>query len=271
MAKEPSKQTFNDLLPSETIALDADAFDTALRSYGVKMVHYRAMLCPLGLTDPEDIRRSHDHHGGCSNGYLYKRAGEITILFTGNGNSPQQLDAGLIDGSTVRVTLPTQYDDSEKPVHVAYADRFFLTEGEALVCDWHMFSAHETGIDRTQFPASQVEHIIDSDGREYDPTLYVVRDGNIHWLTQDRPRPQQVCVVWYLYQPFWYCSRILNEIRITQSIDPITMKREIRRLPYGCLLQRENTFRNEMNDPKGDHPNTMRHAESPESGGFGPR
>ena len=52
-----------------SVSFDPDAFDDALRAQGVQYVHWRAMRCPVGLTDRYSERRVHDDHSGCSNGH----------------------------------------------------------------------------------------------------------------------------------------------------------------------------------------------------------
>jgi hypothetical protein len=53
------------------ISFDLEAFDNAIFSYGTKLVHYRAMRCPIGVTDRNDIHHSQADHDGCSNGFMY--------------------------------------------------------------------------------------------------------------------------------------------------------------------------------------------------------
>lgn len=261
--------TYNDLLPSDSIAMDPQAFDTAVITHGVKMVHYRAMRCPVGLTDPDDVRRAHEHHHNCTNGFTYRKVGTLTALLTGNSGDMRLIDPGLVDGSSIRVTVPRTYDDQpDRTVHIAYADRFYLAELDTEVPDWTVIRAHETGTDHLQYPARYIEHVIDSGGREYDPSLYSVRDGNLVWLTQDRPIAGTVMTVWYLYQPHWYCSRLINEIRVAQVMDPLQGPK-MERMLYSAILTRENQFRSAENDPQA--PQDPRKQDSPPDGGFGSR
>ena len=261
-------KVYNPKFPLETIAFDPLAFQNAIEQYGVKFTHYRAMRCPIGVGDADDIRKSHDHHHGCSNSYLYRRVGACTILLSGNSTDAKHEDAGLLDGSSIRVTLPRFYDDQpDKRIHIAYADRFYFDGAEVEVPDWQMIPAHDTGVDRLQFPALKIEHVIDSSGREYSPTLYTVRNGDLVWTGQDRPLPGTVMTVWYLYTAFYYVSRLINQVRVAQVVD-IDGPR-IERMHESCILQRENVFRSETNDPEA--PDSIRKQGGPESGSFGSR
>lgn len=262
-------QIHSQAFPDESVAMDPQAFETQVENYGVKMVHYRAMRCPVGLADPHDVRRAHDHHVGCSLGFIYRRAGTCRVLMSGNTTDFQHLDPGLIDGSKVRVTFPRFYEDKpDRRVHVSYADRLYFAEPAVEVPDWQTLRAHETGRDRLQFPAVQIEHVIDSAGREYDPALYEVRDGDLVWLTPDRPLPGTVLTCWYLYEAFYYVDRLINQVRVAQVVDLLEGPR-VERMMESALLARENVFRNsERDDLVADD---KRQQPQAESGGFGPR
>lgn len=265
----PKSQTFNDLLPADSVAMDPNAFDALARNHGVKMEHWRAMKCPVGMVDPDDIHRGHHHHH-CQNGFIYRKAGTITVLFTGNSTDPRIIDVGLIDGSSAQLTFPRFYDDDPtKQVYVSYADRLFFSQDVGFVPDWHTLKTSATGTDRLQFPAAQVHHVIDSNGREYDPSLYTIQQGNLVWNSNDRPEPGQVLTVWYVYKPFYYIARVLHEVRVTQIVDPLTGEARMERMLYSAIIQRENVFRNEENDPETK--DQARKQTAPESGGFGPR
>src|SRR5712664_2816872 len=112
----------------QTTLLNRDAFAQLVQDLGVKLVHYRALPCPVGMVDEHDPRKTHHQHSGCSNGYVFEKAGEVTCLFQGNGTTTQLLDVGVMYGSTVQVTFPPTYDESDEPVVLAVADRLALAE-----------------------------------------------------------------------------------------------------------------------------------------------
>jgi hypothetical protein len=82
VAKSPNAYEFLEL-PNTSIQLDLPAIDDFLRSHGVKLTHYRAIRCPVGLTDRDDVNASHEDHADCSNGYLYTKAGDMSCFFLG--------------------------------------------------------------------------------------------------------------------------------------------------------------------------------------------
>src|SRR5258706_7722296 len=100
---QPQATYFTPFPEGETVDFDADAFDSAIQLKGVLFEHHKAMRCPVGIVDRDDtVRRPHEHHEGCSNGFIYTRAGVFQSLLTGNGLQSQFRDQGLADSSTAQ-------------------------------------------------------------------------------------------------------------------------------------------------------------------------
>jgi hypothetical protein len=249
------------LLPKDAITLDAVAFDDLCHNVGVRMVHYRAIKCPVGMTDENDNRRTHDDHEGCSNGFIYKAIGRVTTMFTSNSADPRKLDEGFFDGSTVAVTFPRFYDsDPTKRVLVRAYDRFYLDEApDILTATWDITHRRNDGLpDRVEFPVLKADHVVDSNGVWYKQGYdFDLPNGAIVWRANHGPALGTVYTVWYEYVPFWYCQRLVHEIRVIPAPDYMdASKVSIERLSFGAVLQREYIFRNQQND-----------AQSPDNGG----
>jgi hypothetical protein len=257
-----------------TVSFDPDAFDVALRAHGVKLVHYRALQCPVGMIDRYDSRRVHEDHAGCSNGFLYRKAGTVTCLFTGNDNHRDQNDLGLLDGSTVQVTAPRTYDDSDEEVQIAVFDRLYLFEENVTVPHWQLVEAHVTGRDKLSFPVAKVTDLVDTHGKSYGVADYAVENGVVVWKG-DRPGfdaeagKGEVYSIRYLYRPFFYCARVLHQVRVAQVEDQL--QRKAIRMPQSFVLQRENVFLKEEKDDRAPDPNSQRQVVSPRRGAYGPR
>ena len=248
MAKHKPESTIGTQIPDEGISFDVDAFDNLLRSQGVTFIHWRAMRCPVGLVDEHDVRRPHEDHEGCSNGFLYTPAGEVTALFAGNSTKTTATETGLIDGSTVSVTLPRFYDDKEGlPVSVVTFDRLYLKEESILVPHWQLVTQDLSGRDKLQFLAREVQDVVDSRGKRYHPGDYHLEAGRIIWGS-NRPGvdPETgkgiVYAIRYLYRPYWYVQHLIHEVRVSQSENIYTGARQIQRMPQACVLQREYVF-----------------------------
>jgi len=269
------------------VSFDPDAFDAALRSHGVSLVHYVALRCPVGMTDLDDNRRPHEDHAGCSNGFLYSKAGCIKALMVGNQNKQDLRDIGFVDGASATSTFPRTYEDGEKDFYLAPYDRFYLNEESITVPTWQLSRCNESGTERLAFPAACVEHLVDSRGDTYkEGEDFHVHSGQVLWLP-DGKRPindletgrGSVISIRYRYRPFWYCARLLHEIRVAQIEHPILDERRLIRMPQQALLNREFLFLNESHDDqarrdprnKDSGPESPRQTPEPDDGGFGPR
>lgn len=257
-------------LPDEVVDYDQDAFDNLVRRVGVPLCHYRAIRSPIGMVDRSDLRKPNpDKTNTNSNGFIYKKAGVVTCMFTNVNNQNRILEMGEMDGSTVSVTLPRFYDsDPTAAVKAVRYDRFYLTDDTITVTDWQLFTTHETGLDRLTYPVESVEYLIDGYGQEYSQnTDFCVLDGQIKWGST-RPPPGTVCSVRYQYRPYWYVSRLVHEVRVTNKEDLLGNRTTIR-MPIMVTLQREFVFESDANNP--ENPQNSRLAKAPQEGSFGPR
>lgn len=263
----------------QAVSFDPAAFDDAIRSQGVQFVHWRSMRCPVGMVDKYDHRRPHDDHSGCSNGFIYTRAGIVTALFTGNTYENRQQDVGLMDGSTVQVTTPRFYDDSGQEVRVVPFDRFYLQEEDITVEHWELVEAHVTGKDKLKFPIVRVVDIIDARNHRYEPGDYSVQSGQLVWGAS-APGFNALLnkgVIYscrYEYSPFWYVQRIGHQVRVAQV--ETQLERTVMRMPQSLTLQREYAFEKSDNDDQADIPPdepyaALRQVKSPRDGAYGPR
>lgn len=278
MAKPtPPANSFPMLFPSEAVSFDPDAFDELIRTQGVEMIHFRAMKCPVGMVDPDDVmRRPHEHHENCSNSFVYTKAGTVTVGFLGNSSQAQFIDAGLLNGSTVQIVLPRFYDDAaDRGVKLAKFDRVYLTDESITVEDWGTFAASATGVDKLQFPVLHVHDLMDSHGNQYHEDIdFKIAKGKIVWGSR-RPGidPKTgkgvVCSARYEYRPFWYVKTLVHEVRVAQIEDPYG-NRAVQRMPQAAMLQREYFFEKEQNDPQAPNPD-QRQQKAPPDGVFGPR
>jgi hypothetical protein len=261
---------------SDAVSFDIEKFDELIRSHGVEMVHWRAMRCPVGMVDLDDIRRPHEHHENCSNGFIYTLAGTVTVGFLSNSNNPRFHDAGVLDGATVQIVIPRFYDDHpETRVELCPFDRMYLKEESITVPNWETFSAHVTGVDRLQFPVVKVTDLVDALGQRYKQDAdFEVRGGRIYWGNRQpgvdpKTNKGRVCAVRYSYRPYWYVKQLVHEVRVSRVLNEYTGDREIQQMPQSAILQREYHFEKEQNDPQA--PQSPRHGQAPPSGAFGPR
>lgn len=257
-----------------SVSFDAEAFDMALRDHGVKLVHWRAMPCPVGLIDRHDQRRVHEDHSGCSNGFIYTKAGTATGIFTGNTKKDDQSDIGVLDSSTVQVTLPRTYDECDEEVMIAPFDRFYMDEKSITVPHKQLVEAHVTGRDKLSFPVVRVYDVIDANGKSYgDDDFSIDQTGRIVWNNGPpylaAEKHGTIYSIRYTYRPYFYVERVLHEVRVAQV--EVGMERKVIRMPQSFVLQREYIFEKADKDPLAPNPNDPRQVKGPAEGIFGPR
>jgi hypothetical protein len=273
MARPYSGDRINLDLPQYDLSLDPEATDSQIISQGVRFVHYRSFGCPVGLTDPDDVlRRPHEHHQNCSNGFVYTKAGVIYAVFTGNSRQAEFREVGRYDDSTAQITVARYYDadacDPPSLVEMCQFDRLYLEEESVTVINWERFAAHPTGHDRLRFPVVSVMDMMDSRGNIYrSGTDFTVQQGQIVWNNggpgiDPTTGKGTVCTARYRYRPFYYVDRMLHELRVA-NVDGVVI-----RMPQGAVIKRETHFKNEMVDPAVESP---RQQTSPAVGLLGPR
>lgn len=274
MSKDSRPRSNDIIMANEVVRFDPAAFDMVLRSHGVVMEHFRAIRCPLGVVDKFDAR-SHGDHSNCSNGFIYKHAGDVTVFFSGNGSTAALEDMGIVDGSTTQVTLPRYYDGGSKEIAVQHYDRFFLKDVATFSVNTQLIEAHITGTDRLQYHAVEVEHVIDADGTEYSEGDYQIQGGRLVWTGSKRPQydPKTsrgtVYSIRYRYVPFWYVKNIIHEVRVARIYDHQKDQEVLVRMPHAIQLQREFMFENEERARNGKI--DERDVKAPRSGSFGAR
>lgn len=288
MAVKPTPSNNIDLqfLEGQGVSFDEEAFDSFIRSQGVELQHFRALKCPVGQIDRDDVsRRPHEDHEGCSNGFIYIEAGTVTCLYQGNTKDSRMMDLGRMDAATVQVTFPRFYDkakdgcaDDLAPVLIAPFDRLYLKEDAGLeVVHWQDGQFHASGLDRLDFPVKRVSDLIDSLGKHYKQNVdFTIENGLVRWSLESNPGidPKTnkgiTYSVRYTYRPFFYLSRMIHEIRVAQVQDNTTGNRTTMRMPQTALLQREYSFMSETSEARKDAA-SARQQRAPASGSFGPR
>lgn len=258
------------------INFDVEAFDKFIIANGMELVHFKATPCPIGMVDVTDVRAAHHEHADCSNGYIYKYAGTVFGMGVSNGAVTSLEDIGLLDSSIITVTFPRFYQDKpNEHVYVQLYDRFYIKGCEVLAPNSQKVEAHITGIDKFTYKIEKVEDpIIDANGRQYTSADYKIVDGNLHWISDNRPgfdtnvNKGVIYSIRYLYSPYFYTSRLLHEIRIAHRVDYLDGKRKAIRTPYQALLSREHYLYKEERPSSED---TRRDLISPRDAMFGPR
>ena len=115
------------------------------------------------------------------------------------------------------------------------------------------------GLDRAQFPVESVQHLIDSQKKEYKFGYHFkIQDGHIKWIDgKDNPGIDvetgkgRIYSMRYKYNAHWYITEIPNEVRVTQGVDE-NGKTFPERMQYSAIIQREYVYYNQNNDVAED-------------------
>lgn len=261
------------------ISYDKEQFDTFISGQGITVVHYRAIPDPTGMLSRGDNHAVASSRAS-SDGFLYKRAGECKVLFTSNLQDYSIQDEGSISAATAYMTLPRFYSDSpEEAVLVHPWDRFYLKDIEVRVVNFQLIEASSLGVDRLQYPATCVELLVDSSGTQYKQGVdfTITEEGHIKWQTQKRPgwnaelQRGVVYSVRYRYTPFFVCSRLIHEIRVSQVTNPANFQRNVERMPYFVQVVREHVFHDTNRDPKKPDADDRFQDAPPVGGSTGPQ
>ena len=243
---------FSVLMPQEAVTLSPEAFDAFLHHYGVRLLHFRAIPCPIGLQTPNDIRRTHDDHSGCDNGFIYQLVGRFTGTFLSNATQIRKLDAGFVDGSSVSITVPRFYDHTDKQrILVRPYDRIYLEEDDITTAATNITSRRLDGRpDKPAYPAVVVHTLIDSSGISYRQGIdFSLDHGDLIWADSRGPVPGTPYSIWFEYKPYYYVDRLAHEIRVVPKSDYLhtnTVHNE--RLSFAIICNREFVHRNKTPD-----------------------
>jgi hypothetical protein len=264
-------------LTETQVSFDREAFEHALRTHGVLFEHHRAILDPTGMASKGDNHAVLTGHVRTnSDGFLYEKAGCLRGLFLSNSMSGDQHPEGYIQFSTAYLTLPSRYEGSSEPLLVAPYDRLYMKDIETRVICNQYVEASMTGLDKLQYPATCIEHVVDANGVRYKEGVdfELTVDGNIRWIGASRPGFNvkvgrgTVYSVRYRYTAFFVVARHLHEIRVANISDLMTDERTLERMPYQVQVVRENVFYDQNIDPNRPVPPQDRFVNAPSPGGL---
>jgi hypothetical protein len=250
-------------------SFDKEAFDFLIQGQGVKVTHFRAIPDPTGMASLGDVHAVQSKRQS-SDGFLYKEVGCFHMFFSSNSGEWTVEVEGLTSHDTAVVTFPMIYEDKDgqpipdRPVLIGKYDRFYMKDVIVRVIAMQYVEANTTGVDKLQYPATCVEHLIDADGKEYEEGVHfeITTEGFIKWTGQNRPGFNEklgrgtVYSIRYRYTPYFVVARMLHETRVSQITDPMTFERSLERMPFQALIVREQVLSDMNRDP---HQSIMDH------------
>src|SRR3984957_6173336 len=269
-------------------SFDLKRMDDFVEGLGVEILHYKSMPSPIGKRDRGDYRRSDGVDTITSNGMLYHCAGRFRATITDNSRDRKRGGAGTMDPSESLLVMPRFYlpkpheDNCNKQgctieehkrgdrIYLAPGDRLYIadpqqdgTPVDVLVSNPQEIDYQDGQDNIPMFPIVRMElPIVDSQNIEYkqDIDYCITREGNIRWVSGGRNPgidPQtgkgRIYSVRYLYRSYYYVTKLLKEVRITNIT--IDNQRVPERASYHLAIQREYIYHNQN---KGDKNNQLK-------------
>lgn len=255
----------NEVLPNEipNIGFNLEAQETFATDHGILLEHWMAIPSTIGQIDRGDLRRPELLDTVAENGFIYKKVGEFVGTILGNSKKNKNDEGGIVDTSTARLMMPKFYqttcDDRHKEIALLPGDKVYPKQIEVKVPNYQKVEYRPRSADTLQFPAKCVLFLKDSNNIEYTEGVefMVTSDGDIKWIDgKNNPGIDpssgkgRLYGVRYMYLAFWYVSRLLNEVRITNTSDSSAPAR----LPYHAEIQREYVYHQKNRGDKQDSP-----------------
>lgn len=234
---------FNNVLmdfnsPWSAIVNSTEASNMFIAGLGIVFNHYIAIPNVVGENLLGDIRRTFGEESKnqfgfdqqfdfIENGYLYKYAGQVWGIFQGNNKSFKELTAGLYSSSGAMITFNRYYRGTDKYVGFAEFDKLIpcISGKQFYSVNFQKLHSSMTGLTRLQFPACQIDFVIDSDGNIYEEVKhYVLEHGNIKWVSGGpgvnfTTGKSKLISVRYRYKPTFYVNYMGHDIRISPTFD----------------------------------------------------
>lgn len=228
--------------PWDSIIPSNDATNNFISGIGMVFNHYVAIPNVIHESNIGDLRRLYDEDANSQfvkngqfdfieNGFLYKFKGQVWGIFTGNNKQFNQIASGLYSASGAFVTFNRYYRSTNKYASFMEYDKLIpcITGKEFFSTHFEKTTVNSTGINRLQFPACEIEHIIDSNGQEYlEGRDFDLMSGYIKWIDgtgANRPgidwktNKGRVIGIRYRYKPTFYVQALAHDIRMYASFD----------------------------------------------------
>jgi hypothetical protein len=241
------------------VSFNLEAIDDFVKGNGVQFEHHVAIPSPIGLKERGDIRKTELLDSLESNGMLYKKVGVFNAVLLGNGHNKSNVDGGQLDNSSARITLPRFYNDGDKTIHLAAGDRLFVKDLEIKIANYQKVEYNGRISDFLQFPALDVEFLVDSLGNEYEQGKHfnLDKNGNICWIVGEaspgidlETGKGRVYAIRYLYTAFFYVVELINEVRIGRITEGD--ERVPARMGYQAHICREFVYHNRIKPADDD-------------------
>lgn len=256
--------------PFASVKEDFGANNIFISQNGILMMHYMAVPDVINQKVAGDLRANFGQENNSQfenrddlhreNGFIYIKQKPIHVVFTSNSKNLQYTPAGLYNDSGAYATINRHYSTTNETANISEYDKLIPCEPscETFSVNWQKFQHNPTGVDRLQYPATQVLYMIDSDGVTYTQDIdFNLQAGVIRWIGGNRPgmdsttNQGKMVAIRYTYKPYFYIKTVMHDFRSVPTLDEYGNSRT-RRGPMQALLQADwvwlDSRRNNEND-----------------------
>lgn len=243
-------------------------FSEMIQNKGILFTHSKAVPCP-NIQDVESrIHVAHCEHPDCWNGTLYVQPKKVWGYFNNDQLNKLFEVQGEYNENIAIITMSATYEDGTE-CDLAMFD--WLVAEEYTKRAYELVEANPLGIDRLKYYAIDT-HVVRTHDREFTKDVdYVIQDGKIKWISNNRPGYNQqlnrgeIYTIGYYIRPAFYVHHVMKELRASQVFDPMTGEKVAVRFPQHIMCVRELLYP-EVKDDTGDQTSKM-----PRSGMLPPR
>lgn len=245
-----------------TVKDDLEMTNHLIANNGVLFKHYMAIPYVIGSHEVDGARDWDEQEVPVEtsdivdNGFLYKYAGDVYVVFTNNSQQMKQIALGYYNDSQAMVTFNKFYRGSEKIVTISQYDKLIPCEppSEFRHINFQKLYHSPTGLDKLQYLAENIIYLGDSTGRQYTEGIdFVLQKGCVKWLSSgSRPGldPKssrgRIISIRYTYVPSFYVRQIMHSIRVHPTIDLITGEVRTQSGPISGMIQVDFVFRDSV-------------------------
>lgn len=263
MKKESDRTQHENILmdynsPWDSVLPNNSATNNFISGLGIIFNHYKAIPNPVYEANIGDMRRTFPEEFNqdpnnpqfdfVEDGFLYKYAGQVWGIMQGNNKRFADLAGSLYAKAGAFVTFNRYYRGTDEYASFAEYDKLIpcVSGKEFFSVNWEKLTSNNTGINRLQFPACEVEYLVDNRGVEYFANKdFALENGYIKWLSlsnSNRPGIDpatgrgRVVSIRYKYKPTFYVQFLAHDMRIHATLNEMgELVNGLETLPDGSI------------------------------------
>jgi len=234
-------------------------FSELVKNKGIRFTHSKAVPCP-NVSDHESmVHVNHCTNPNCWMGMLYVQPKIVWGYFNNDQLNKLYEIQGEYNENVAIITMSATYDDGTE-CDLGTFDWLVADEYSKRV--YELVEYNPAGVDRLKYYALDT-HIVTTEDKEFIKDVdFVIQDGRIRWISQNRPgynqqtNRGQVYSVGYYIRPMFSVHHVMKELRASQAVDPVTGEKVAIRFPQHIMVTRTLLYP-DTTDENGDKTSKM--------------